>query len=195
MCRKLQRTLKVSLHETGNWHVAYIKETGFFEDSVEGEIPNQQDRFLEKWSRPKPIAPGVTLALRIVTPFSAVSTPIDKKVDKDIIWLPNCSPHRATEMYVFLVSPKTHTTSWPGKNGMGTKLVGYYCLKNGESVWVVYREIDVPDLSKFTKGKGYPYRGRTKEDLNSDDLRMFAFGNSPDGSKVIYDLKVSVDVS
>ena len=98
-------------------------------------------------------------------------------------------------MYVFLVSPKTRITSWPGKNGMGTELIGYYCLKNGESVWVVYREIDMPDLSNFTKREGYPYRGKTKEDLNSDNLRIFAFYDHHDGSKMICDLKVSVDVS
>ena len=53
VCRKLQKNLKVSLHETGNWHMAYTKETGFFENSVKGVIPNQQDRFLDKWASAK----------------------------------------------------------------------------------------------------------------------------------------------
>lgn len=185
--RALGGTLKASLHKSGKWHVAYGQKT--FEKVVEGAIPRQKDRFLKKWPRPKPIAPGVTLAFRIVTPHSAVTSPIGE-ADKNVTWLPNCPPLRATEIDIMIISPTTPVTGWPGKNKMGTKPVGSYKLENGELVWVVYWVVDMPNLSAAAKGSVQFYRGRTKDDLKSDHLRALAFGEEPDGSRVIYDCAV-----
>jgi len=186
-CRELGWALKASLHQSGRWHVAYSQTA--FKDDVQGAIPTQQDRFLERWLRPKPIAPGVTLAFRIVTPHSAVTSPISE-ADGNIIWIPNCPPLRATEIDIMIVSPTTPVTGWPGKNKMGTKPIGSYKLTSGESVWAVYWVVDMPDLSPATKGIGRFYKGRSEEDLKSGGLRALVFGKEPDGSRVIYDCAV-----
>jgi len=186
-CRPLGGKLKASLHQSGCWQVAYSQE--FFQENVEGHISSQQDRFLERWPRPRLIAPGVTLAFRIVTPYSAVTIPISDS-DKNITWLPNCPPQRATEIDVFIVSSMTPVSGWPGKNKMKTNPVGSYRLANGESVWVVYWVVDMPDLSSATKGVGRFYKGGSEEDLKSDNLRAIVFGKEPDGSRVMYDCVV-----
>lgn len=72
VCRALGGVLKTSLHESGNWHVSFSQEA--FEDRVEGAIPSLSTRFVEKWARPSGLAPGVTLAYRIVTPWSVSMT-------------------------------------------------------------------------------------------------------------------------
>jgi len=167
--------------------VAYSQKA--FEEYVEGAIPDKSDRFLEKWPRPKPIAEGVTLAFRIVTPYSAVTSPIGE-ADRRVTWIPNSPPKRATEIDIMITSPTTTVTGWHGKNNMGTKSAGSYKLDNGETVWVVYWFIDMPDLSTTTKGTGRFYKGRTKKDLESDNLRALVFGEAPDGSRVIYDCVV-----
>ncbi len=187
VCRELRGELKSSLHKSGNWHVAYSQTT--FEADVQGAIPSQEDRFIEKWPRPKPIAPGVTLAFRIVTPYSAVTSVI-KELDKKVVWIPNCPPPHATEIDIIFVAPTTPITGWPGKSNMGTKLVGSYELTNGESVWVVYWVVNMPDLSPTSKGTNTFYKGRGEEDLKSSDLRAIVFGNELDGSRVIYDCTV-----
>lgn len=187
-CRELGGTLKVSLHETGNWHVAYSQTT--FDADVYGIVPSQKDRFMDTWTRPKPIAPGVTIAFRIVTPYSAVTTPLYKP-GKNITWIPNCPSPCAIEIDIILVSPTTPVTGWPGKNKTGTQFIGSYDLSNGDSVWAVYWIIDMPNLASATQGVGSFYRGRSKEDLKSGNLRAFVFGNEPDGSRVIYDCAVS----
>lgn len=89
-----------------------------------------------------------------------------------------------------IISPATPVTGWPGKNKMGTKSVGSYKLENGESVWVIYWVVDMPNLAAATQGTGRFYKGRTKEDLKSDTLRVLVFGKEPDGSRVIYDCAV-----
>lgn len=160
-----------------------------FEEFVQGAIPTQQDRFLERWPRPKPIAPGVILAFRIVTPYSAVTSPISE-AERSMTWIPNCPSPRANEIDIMILSPPTPVTGWPGKNKMGTKPIGSYRLTNGESVWAVYWVVDMPDLSSATKGIGRFYKGRGEEDLESDGLRALVFGKEPDGSRVIYDCAV-----
>ncbi|MBK6796470.1 MAG: hypothetical protein IPG76_06690 [Acidobacteria bacterium] len=186
-CRPLGGALKASLHQSGNWHVAYNKV--FFTENVEGEVLGKKDRFITKWSRPTTIALGVILAFRIITPFSAVTTPVIGE-EKEMTWLPNCPEPQATEIDIFIVSPTTPVTGWPGKNKMETQLVGAYILANGESVWAVYRVVDMPDLSSALKGTGHFYKGRNEGDLKSDNLRAIIIGNEPDGSRVMYDCVV-----
>src|SRR5688572_7046290 len=74
-CRALGGPLKASLHQSGNWHIAYSQRT--FEQRVQGTNPKFIDRFIEKWPRPPEMVPGVTLAFRIVTPWSAVKSTIE----------------------------------------------------------------------------------------------------------------------
>lgn len=44
--RELNDALKVSLHESGQWHIAYSQRT--FEEDVKGAIPKFKDRYVEK---------------------------------------------------------------------------------------------------------------------------------------------------
>jgi len=187
--RELRGTLKASLHQSGSWHVTYSQKA--FENDVQGPVPTQHDRFLEKWPRPKPISPGVTLAFRIVTPFSAVTSPISQ-VDQKVTWIPNCPLSHATEIDILIVSASTSIIGWPGKNNMGTKLIGSYNLTNGEVIWAVYWIVDMPNLSNVPKGTGWPLKGLRKESLKSEGLRALVFGNAPDGSREIYDCAVKV---
>ena len=66
-CRELRGTIKTNMHQSGSCHIGYTKETNSkFLETEEAVYKNQ---YIEKWPRPKPIADGVTLAFRIVTPF------------------------------------------------------------------------------------------------------------------------------
>jgi hypothetical protein len=184
-CRALGGELKSSLHESGQWHVSYTQK--FFQDKLTGR---RQNRFVQAWPRPTPIIAGVTLAYRIVTPYSAVTSQITA-ADKNVMWLPNCPSNRATEIDVFIIS-STSVVGWPGKN-MGTKLIGSYNLPNDESVFAVHWVIGMPDLSNAfgTKRPRFQYyKGKTKEDLKSGNFRAIAFADHSDGSRVIYDFAV-----
>lgn len=186
-CRELRGSLKASLHQSGDWHVAYSQRT--FEELVEGAVPTHDDRFLQRWPRPKPIAPGVTLAFRIVTPHSAVTSTINEE-DRNITWIPNCCPPYATEIDILIVSTNVAVTGWPGKRKMGTKPIGTYNLSNGDSICAVYRIIGMPDFSSADKKTGTFYRGHTREDLKSRNLRALVFGQEADDSRVIFDCAV-----
>ena len=185
-CRELRGALKASLHQSGQWHYAYSQKT--FEEQVKDVILSKEDRFIKKWVRPEIIALGITLAFRIVTPHSAVTSFITEK-ESDINWIPNCSTPLATEIDIIITSPST-PVGWPGKNKMGTKLVGYYKLANYVTVWVVYWVVNMPHLPSVSKGTANFYKGRSYNDLKSDYLRALVFGKEPDGSRVLYDCAV-----
>jgi hypothetical protein len=187
-CRSLGGVLKASLHESGNWHIAYSQQA--FKENVEGVIPKFTGRFIEKWPRPSEIAPGVTLAFRIVTPWSAVKNPIVGSDTTDVTWLPNAPERRATEVDILLVKPTTPVVGWPGMRSMGTSLIGSIHLESGETVWAVYWMVAMPNLANVTKGIGRFYKGKSKRDLKGEGLRALVFGTEPDGSRVMYDCAV-----
>jgi len=186
-CRALGGELKTSLHESGRWHIAYTPK--MFKEKVEGTSAKQHNRFIEKWPRPKPLTKGVTLAYRIVTPWSSVTSPIGN-LKHNIIWIPNAPKPKATEIDVIITAPIHIVTGWPGKRSMGTSLVGSFELENAETVWVVYMVIDMPDLSSITKDNWQFYKGIGPPDLESDNLRALVYGYENDGSRVIIDCTV-----
>jgi hypothetical protein len=184
-CREMGGTLKASLHESGAWHVAF--ENKFFHQKVRQEDKNEKGRFLDKWCAPPPIAPGVRLAFRIVTPRSSVCTPY--KEAHAIVQVPKPVEGKAIEFGVLIVDPTTQVSNWPGKNKMCTSLVGSYTLPSERTVWVVYREIPIPVLPRQT-GRVTFFSGMKPEDLKGQRLKALVFGDEPDGSRVIYDCLV-----
>jgi hypothetical protein len=190
--RALGDTLKASLHESGQWHIAYSQKT--FEEQVQGAIPQQDKRFIETWPRPPEIEPGITLAYVIITPSAGVTAPIDPKFDKKIQWLRNAPEGKATEIAILIAKPekKFEAGDWPGKASRGTSLIGSFPLANGETVWVVGTHVPQPDIKVAGPGVGRFYKGKSREDLKDANLRVIVFGDGPAGSRVMYDCPVQV---
>ncbi|MCF8068296.1 MAG: hypothetical protein K9L30_06900 [Desulfobacterales bacterium] len=189
-CRSLGCAFKASLHQSGYWHVAY--SNNFFEKKVESSEKIEKGRFIEKWFKPKEIAPGITLAYRIVTPSSSVNVPYDKSNFKRIHWISNANTGKATEISILISKPSTQISNWPGKNSMNTKLVATMILDNNEVVWIVYREIDMLKLPNLNTDPKY-FKGKSKKDLICDNLRILIFGKEIDGSRVFYDCALEIN--
>ena len=187
ICRALGGSLKTSFHSSGQWHTAY---TGSCYERLLSGDPAHPTRFVEKWNRPTAVAPGITLAFRIVTPSGSVTSAVDPK-DKSLIEIPCAPPGQAIEASVLFTAEEAPVTEWPGKRSMRTSLIGSVRLATGELVWVVYRAIDIPDLSRVAgSGVGRYFKGRGKADLEAGSLRALAFGVERDGSRVVYDCAV-----
>lgn len=97
---------RVEGQSTQLWQFAPCIYPKTFEEKVEGAITKQRDRFIEKWPRPKPIAKGVTLAFRIVAPWSSVTSSTGE-MKSDIIWIPNAPKPKATEIDVIITAQTT----------------------------------------------------------------------------------------
>jgi hypothetical protein len=188
-CRALGGVLKSSLHQSGNWHTAYSPIA--FEKLLKGQVTETQNRFIQKWPKPKEIASGITLAFRIVTPWSAVSNSIEAGNHSKVKWLENAPEGKATEIDILYSKPTTIITDWPGKSSMGTRLIGNIPLNNGETVWAVCWIVDMPNFESWPKKLDMNYfNGCGKEDLKEDGLRMLVFGSEPDGSRTMFDFAV-----
>jgi hypothetical protein len=129
-CRELKGALKASLHQSGQWHIAF---DGLFlqRNAVSEEWPT---RFITSWDRPQQTAPGLTLAYRIITPFATVNAKISPEHDKGIVWIQPPPVGHAVETVVIITTAGTTTTDWPSKRSMGTQLVGRFQLDNGDTV-------------------------------------------------------------
>ena len=69
---------------------------------------------------------------------------------------------------------------------MNTSLVDSMRLDNGETVWVVFGEIEMPNFPSQEITPQY-YKGKNKEDLQGENMRILVFGAEEDGSRVLYD--------
>jgi hypothetical protein len=75
---------------------------------------------------------------------------------------------------------------------MGASFIGSLPLENGETVWVVYLFVDMPDSLSLGKGTFRFFKGKNEKDLSGDDLGGLALAIEPDGSPVIYDCAVQI---
>ena len=162
-CREFKGVMKASLHQSGSWHLAY--DAGFFDTSVRQEDRTNEGRFIDKWQTPAHLAPGVLLAFRIVTRCGAVFT--SQPEMSGIFSAPKPAEGRAIEFDLFLVEPMIVLSGWPGKERMKTEFVGSYTLPSGRTVWIVYREIPMPQLPQL-RGTPKYFEGRGPEDLTGD---------------------------
>jgi hypothetical protein len=188
-CRELGGVLKASLHQSGSWHFGYNNSLDTY---FESEEAFDKCKYIEIWPRPKPIAEGITLAFRIVTPHASVNTPMEPNM-KDIKWVSNCSVTLATEIDIIITSYEHGQDNWPGKNNMATKFIGSYKLNNTETLWVVSWEIPVPDLSSLSGNKFQFFKGKSIADLKSTNLKAIIFADQADGSRTLIDCAVKIN--
>lgn len=185
-CRSLGGELKASLHQSGTWHVSFSK--GFYETGFADAATRPASRFTDTWPRPNEIAPGVTLAFRIVVPW--FSTTVEGKDEvQEIVWVAPASEGYAIEFAVLITSPTCVVSGWPAKRSMNSQFVGSLALASGETVWVVHttRPIEIPPP---TRGTAQFFKGASPSSLKEPGLRGVSFGEEPDGSRVMYDVPI-----
>jgi hypothetical protein len=177
-CRELGGALKVSLHESGTWRLAYLED--FFQESMPDKA---DDRLIMRWPKPPEIAPGYIIAVQIYTPRSSVNTPLE---NSSFEFIPAPSEGACVEISILLLTGKATQNSCPGHTRMGTRPIGSMRLPNGDAVSIVYRECQMPDVS-FGPVNAHLFRGATTEGLKDANLRMLVFGDRADGCRFIVD--------
>lgn len=187
-CRRLKGELKASLHQSGRWHIAFSQP--FYDNTFADEARRPKTRFTDTWPRPSEIAPGITLAFRIVVPWFSATVPQTVEEPK-VTWIPSASEHEAVEVYVLICAPQTVTADWPGKRSMGTSPVGSLRLATGEIVWIVSRRIPF-QIPPKQQGNPTFFKGVDRSELTKAGLHAICFGDQPDGSRVMYDVPVRV---
>jgi hypothetical protein len=180
-CRELGDSIHASMHPSGQWHIKYPKK--FFEDEIRNISPLGTDQYIQKWERPREIKLGITLAFRIITPSSAVTTKAEN-LKEPFVKIPSAPKGKATDIRVFFIAPNITKVRDAG-------IVGVMPLNNSERVLVTHQVIDIQP--PFDKRQAQPrfLKGKSEEDLKDSDLKAIILGDASDGSRIIWDCAVS----
>jgi hypothetical protein len=187
-CRGVAGAFKLSLHESGLWHVAFDSRTfpAMFDPTLA-----PADRFSGTWDRPAPIVEGLTLACRIHTPWYA-TTIQEQALDPKVIWLGPAPSGQSVEVVVFLSELSIDPNSWPGRQSMQTKPVGSFELEGGGCVSLVHH--CCPSIEQRFPPASAPryFRGKGEENLLAPGARAVMWGAHTDGSIVFQEGPVVV---
>ena len=185
-CRALKGKLKLSLHESGRWHVAF--DSNQFPSMFKDSPPDT--RFVGKWDKPAPIIQGLTLACRIHFPWHVATIP--NALDANVFWIPVAPQGQSVEVAVFLSEGKMVVTDWPARLSMNTLPVGSFELDGGGCVWVVYR-ICISIAQKLPPVSAPRYFSDAVEaDLFMEGTRAVMWGANEDGSVIFQESPVTV---
>ena len=171
--RPIAGSFKVSLHESGDWRVAFTTE---FKEKMkrQGRWAEGDHRSVARWRKPEQLAPGVVLAFRVIVPASAVSIPAEPRLlPGDLVWIRPPHENMAAEISLVLTGKDTRVTGWPGKRGMNNDLVGSLNLPSGTTLWLVSRQVDIPQL-EATNARMSKFIPDPDAPLEGPNLRVFA---------------------
>lgn len=131
---------KVSLHRSGIWRIAFVKELEREDD--------KSDRVMVKWHKPGEFAPGWTPSIAVLVSSIYAKRPFKKMVVEDhrIKWF--STPKQGNKL-IFKVLFSKAGFSYDEFNRItvpGDQLVGKLLKSNGEIVWVVVREAHLTPL-------------------------------------------------
>jgi hypothetical protein len=185
--RTLAADIKVSLHESGQWQHSFSAEF-----ASRHSMPNRQT---VRWARPPDLSPGVTLAYRLIVPWSSVTLPYHAhSVPSDVVWVPQPPEGCIVEFQIWITAPDAIVSSWPGRRSRGTVLVGKVNLPNGETVWVTALQEAIPDAvleqvrhwRKFWNSQEVAKRSEFHS-----GTRALLFGEDKDGSRTYVDIDLT----
>jgi hypothetical protein len=125
-------------------------------------------KHIKAWPKPSEIKPGIILAYKILTPWSAPTADLTD-TPPSLVQTPNAPSGHANETMVLIV-----------RAGMKLELVnathvGELTLSSGERVVVANHQIVMPEVKIPSSGRSGFFSGKSKEDLNSDHLRALVF--------------------
>lgn len=185
-CRELKGELKASFHESGSWHIAFTKK--LVSEGFEDPSNQPKSRYTDIWPRPKAIAPGILLAFQILVPWSSPNV-TDGANDPKVVWISCATPGNAIEVSILFTGKGVVVSGWPGRSLMGTALIGFLDLENGEKVWLVYRSIPFVPPSLAPARIQY-LKGCDLNDIQSQNLSAIIFGDREDGIRVMIDASI-----
>lgn len=136
--RPIAGHIRVSLHESGKWRLAF---TATHQQHPEALIGPEEDRAQRKWDRPAEMARGLTRAFAIEIPSAELRAPRDKDpLRKPALWLPPPPPGAHWEIDLFLTRGLAQD-QWPGQRAMKADLLHRQALPNGEELVITGRVV------------------------------------------------------
>lgn len=185
-CRALRGTMKLSLHESGSWHMGY-DPNAFQTLFREGDQP--ESRFASRWKRPPQLEGGLLLAVRIQVPFEAVNIPAPE-LEPKVVWIEAPEEGNMAEVALFLSDERIPYTNadWPGRQ-MQASFVGGFPLDGGGGLWIVCRHVPCtyPTHAPLHRRRFARNVDPEKVIEELESLRSLVWGDCEDGSVGLFE--------
>lgn len=137
--RELVRFLKLSIHSSGTWRLAYVSESDINDPLNRDDDP----RVVMRWTRPSAFRPGWTQCAEILIPAIPVedrfSLHPDLQPRDPVTWLPGSSTGHKRHLTLVLAADDSLQIEDVLKSG--DQVLGSLKLENGQVAWVVSREV------------------------------------------------------
>jgi hypothetical protein len=179
-CRHIADSLKVSLHESGRWRLAFTES---YVQSHPERLTESGDRAAVKWARPPEAQPGWTHALSVVVPVRDLWRPDPPyKMPTKVRWREPPTQGMESHFAIFFERASGLTARRPAGDVVGT-----FYLPNGENLWIIAADVITlaENASRYEES-----RANIRSVPGGGDVgnRAFVFGDRPDGARVIMDL-------
>jgi hypothetical protein len=135
--RHLDGLMKVSMHRSGIWRLAWTEQSGI-------KVTGSPDRVALRWQRPSEFRPGWTQGLAVVVPHSGIQRPFRHDSAEDlskVLWVPTPAPGNQHRLTVLFVKPSAPPDSWQEVILPDDRQLGTLDLRNGDRVALLQREI------------------------------------------------------
>jgi hypothetical protein len=178
---------KLSLHESGQWHVAFLAEKR--DELFDPGTAPPPDRFMGKWERADALKNPIVRAAVVYFPWSCPFA--GEPVHKPVAWLPIAPEKQMTEVWVLLIDGQLQPNDWSAKDSMGTKLVGHMPMEHGGTVAIVYGEVPMFEGGEPRQGVPRYFKGSSEADLAQVN-RLVAWGAADDGAIMFLECPLTV---
>jgi hypothetical protein len=142
--RLMGRYLKISLHASDVWRLAWTKESQIL---MEGT----NDRVIHRWRRPPQFRPGWTRGVSLVVPWTPMGRhfpAVDASAGKPVQWLRPPAPDHKVTFTVLFAAPERSEATWKSIREPGDRSLGRLILPNGEGVHVAVRRAPLELIEK-----------------------------------------------
>jgi hypothetical protein len=158
----------LSLHASGEWHLRVRR------------------RRVHQWRRPAELTPGYTRALAIVQPVTVATIELPAPTDARMLTV--AADAEPTMFDVWIERPGANPQGWPGKNAMGTALVGRIPLAGGAGACcVVSHQTALTPGSATLEAPTEEQRAWMQERASQGRLYGTIIGGLDDGTVVLLD--------
>lgn len=184
--RHLGGLIKLSMHRSGIWRLAWSHESGL-------KAQSSEDRVEERWSRPPEFRPGWTQGPSVIAPHSGIDRPFrhnkQDNLDK-VLWIPTPTPENKHHFTVLFASPSAPTESWAEVVRPSDRKVGILELRNGGQVVLCQREVAMVDkersfILQFVKNMRINYDAKIPEVTGAS---VFSAGTDDAGNPYLLDI-------
>ncbi len=184
--RALGGLIKLSMHWSGKWRLAWTKESGI-------RAPRSSDRVEERWHRPAEFRPGWTRGPSVIVPAVDMREPFSRrpeKIGKPVVWSPAPRSGYSYRFVLLFAAPGVASKDWQSAVDSPGVLIGTVKLRDSQTVLLTRHEAPLveKESSFIDKHKGGTWIDYPHHRPEQVEASLFTAGSDDAGHPYILDV-------